>query len=125
MTNLKEDFYKQKYLKYKVKYIKLKNQLAGGKSCGTKEKKECDGTIGCEWDKGGYRRNPTCKIKKCEEYGKMECGSVPGCVHEGDKCVEMCSQRKAKLGCGYDAGCEWHTYKVGNKKIGRCEREQE
>ena len=76
-----EEFYKQKYLKYKAKYLEAKNKLEGGKiNCNNNNRATCAFAFGCTWDdtqKVGRKCTPSCfkyqndekKCKSLDNYG--------------------------------------------------------
>jgi hypothetical protein len=77
-----EEFYRQKYLKYKAKYLEAKNEVEGGKPTFGKcadmdnDKTNCGISVGCEWQEG----TKTCIAKKCSDYGVVRCAVTPGCT---------------------------------------------
>ena len=88
MNNREEEFYKQKYLKYKAKYLEAKNEVEGGKptevtkkSCGEISSRfDCSTSKDCNWDAGETKtstkegRLPSCLDKKCTDYKfKLTC----------------------------------------------------
>jgi hypothetical protein len=88
-----EEFYKQKYLKYKAKYLEAKNKLEGGKSnCNNNNNRvTCAIASGCTWDdtlKVGQKCTPSCfkyhndeiKCKSLEKYGCIY--SNPSCYFQ-------------------------------------------
>jgi hypothetical protein len=113
MSDFDKENYKQKYLKYKTKYLQLKAQLGGAERCSSKTFANCALTMGCGWN----IMNKKCIAKPCGDYSKLTCNTVPGCgynqVYGQEKC-EGCD----RIGrCGGKDGCEL---------VGRvCKRTQE
>jgi hypothetical protein len=83
-----EEFYRQKYLKYKAKYLEAKNEVEGGKptevtkkSCGEISSRfECSTSKDCNWDAGESKtskkegRLSACLDKPCTDYKfKLTC----------------------------------------------------
>jgi hypothetical protein len=82
MNNQQNEFYRQKYLKYKAKYLEAKNQVEGGrplgferKACGELSSRAfCSGSTDCNWDAGETKtstkegRLPSCLDKPCSDY---------------------------------------------------------
>jgi len=82
MNNQQNEFYRQKYLKYKAKYLEAKNKVEGGKpfSFSSKPCGEVSGRIACstskdcKWDAGETKtskkegRLPSCLDKPCDLY---------------------------------------------------------
>lgn len=99
--NSNDDYYKQKYLKYKAKYDELKRQLGGIggpkaeasdkniKNCEQKRRLDCATTIGCKWIKEStFRGNiERCVKKECNEQNNVTCVHTPGCKLENGKCT--------------------------------------
>jgi hypothetical protein len=87
-----EEFYRQKYLKYKAKYLEAKNEVEGGKpkgfvrnedgdlvfktkGCGSiSGRANCSFSNDCTWDAGQAKttnkeaRAPECLDKACDKY---------------------------------------------------------
>ena len=77
-----EEFYRQKYLKYKAKYLEAKNLVEGGKPISGKcadmdnDKTNCQWSIGCKWESGNK-----CVAKNCSDYTSLaRCAITPGCT---------------------------------------------
>jgi hypothetical protein len=90
MNNQQNEFYRQKYLKYKAKYLEAKNQVEGGKPTGFStgdvigiKTRSCSDISGrancslskdCKWDAGETKtatkegRLPSCLDKPCRDY---------------------------------------------------------
>ena len=68
-----EEFYKQKYLKYKAKYLEAK-QTSGGLCNENKKFLSCNPTPGCFW------KDNTCQ-PACNNYkgDKQKCVGKPNC----------------------------------------------
>ena len=80
------DYY-QKYLKYKTKYLDLKEQLDGaGNPCKGKNMETCKLEIGCKWrtedrdSKGKLKKAAKCKQIMCKkETNGVECSKYQIC----------------------------------------------
>lgn len=133
MNNTEEEFYKQKYLKYKAKYLEAKFQMAGkpgkeligkfGIEC-TKDLKGnkqgyfgCLATPGCKWEE----RGKNCIPKRCQDYSgvgaMINCTTTPGCTTEGLLCrPKRCNEYILETTCPNN--CAWH--KPDGSKQGIC-----
>jgi hypothetical protein len=72
--------YKEKYLKYKKKYLILKNQL-GGLNCNNIAEQACFEKRGCVWKPKKTRNDPPshCQKKHCDGRIKFGCDITKGC----------------------------------------------
>ncbi len=71
------DYY-AKYLKYKNKYLELKEQLGGANDKCSKLKKEdqCNENVSCKWAdyyKDGNLKGKKCREKFCNEFTALQC----------------------------------------------------
>jgi hypothetical protein len=62
-----EEFYKQKYLKYKAKYLEAKNKIEGGYNCKGTGQKICILSPTCTWNNSAKECQSKCK-KHTSEY---------------------------------------------------------
>jgi hypothetical protein len=114
-----EDNYYSKYLKYKLKYLKLKKQL-GGYKCENFEQSRCNITPGCKWS------GKTCIKKSCSGRSELDCAATVGCenkyvyifpkeswkkVAPTQTCIKKSCKGRTQLDCNATAGCE---FKNGN-----------
>ena len=117
MNNTEEEFYRQKYLKYKAKYLEAKENIKGGErgpygfECSktlmrnTQDQLGCKSTPGCEWKTNELKTGELkpdelkgeCKPIPCSSYAgvfETSCNKVPGCEvdtkywHKPYRCVD-------------------------------------
>ncbi len=72
MSNREEEFYRQKYLKYKAKYLEAKNELEGGNPVTIGACQKCDGYI--YFFNGAYAKINEIITKNHNELQKMSSG---------------------------------------------------
>ncbi len=94
------DYY-AKYLKYKNKYLELKEQMGGAVikevTCKGKNIITCGATRGCHWDFeiGKTKKKGSCKKNECYvndfgiKRGKIDCGITTGCKWSGTDCIDV------------------------------------
>jgi hypothetical protein len=116
--------YYEKYLKYKNKYLELKEQLGGKTSrlCHKLNEDECVETNGCarNLEKGRFRYLG-CKQKHCWGRGKSFCKNADlqgksgtwwgtsGCEYDKDDgCRMQCGHIKGEQDCTKLNECEWN-----------------
>jgi hypothetical protein len=98
MNNTKEEFYKQKYLKYKAKYLEAKENIKGGDDkCLSFGKPRCAINSACKW----YDDTNKCEQKRCNDYnGELtECEKKPYCQftvvkRKGTVSTGLCQPKK-------------------------------
>jgi hypothetical protein len=76
--------YEQKYIKYKRKYLLLKEQMGGVKKCDHltgNNGRDCNNTIGCYWESNstGYAPWGSCEPKHCDGRTHIDCIATIGC----------------------------------------------
>jgi hypothetical protein len=119
MNNQQNEFYRQKYLKYKAKYLEAKNQVEGGrptgiatgdvKGIGTRKCKDlsheeanCRISQDCVWNQNpkSGKTEDRCEEKPCDKYWFKA----------------SCPTAESAEGKVRDVKCKWD----GGKVLGRC-----
>ncbi len=126
MNNTEKDFYRQKYLKYKAKFLEAKENIKGGDDkCKPFGKPRCNFTPGCNW----YDDNNKCEQKRCNEFKDLsECNKNSYCsFNTPTKFAGFCEPKECvnflkKEECNQTTYCTFKSYPTrdGKSIVEKC-----
>jgi hypothetical protein len=103
MNNTEEEFYRQKYLKYKAKYLEAKNKLEGGNECYKIKKRSDCLSQNCKYE------GISCKDKDdCDKADVGNCLSNKYCILDNNKCrTKNVCDGLGRASCFIKTQCSW------------------